>query len=103
MALTITNALISTQEGQGAVVNQANAATIAFSPGSLLTIALQSTSGIQKWTLQFECPSYPALHTRTFDWLPGQFNGWQIPMPDYPVGGAVDQNILQGITLYSTV
>jgi hypothetical protein len=103
MALTITNAQISTQEGSGAVVNQSNGAVITASAGAMLTVALQSTSGIQKWTLQFECPSYPALHQRSFDWLPGQFNGWQVPMPDYPVGGAQDTNILQGITMISTV
>lgn len=103
MALAATAANISTQDGGGAVVNQSNGASISYSAGGVLTIALQSTSGIGKWTMQFECPSYPSLHTRTFDWLPGQINAWQISMPDYPAGGSRDTDIMQGITLLSTV
>lgn len=103
MALTITNALISTQVGSGAVVNQANGATIVLPVGGVVLFALQSTAGVGKWTLSFNCPNYPALHQKQLDWLPGQFNGFYVAMPDYPVGGGRDQDPLQGIQVLSTV
>lgn len=103
MSLTITNALISTQVGSGAVVNQANGATIVLPVGGVVLFALQSTAGVGKWTLSFNCPNYPALHQKQLDWLPGQFNGFYVAMPDYPVGGGRDQDPLQGIQVLSTV
>jgi len=52
-----------------------------FTPGALLTFALQSTTGIQTATFQFVCPRYPALHLLSFDWHPGQSNAFQVQMP----------------------
>lgn len=103
MALSSTAANIATQDGSGAVVNQSSGATILQTAGGILGVSLQSTSGIGIWNLEFQCPSYPALHQRNFEWRPGMPTTWLIPMPDYPVGGAQDANPLQGLTLASSV
>lgn len=103
MALSSTAANISTQDGAGAVTNQSNGAVIVMSAGGVMTVALQSTTGVGQWTLEFEAVGYPALHQRKFEWRPGQATSFQIAMPDYPVGGAQDGSPLQGITLLSTV
>jgi hypothetical protein len=100
MALGSTAAAISIQDGAGAVVNLANGAVGQFTPGANLTISLQSTAGVGKWSLQFEAPMYPALHQRTFDWLPGQVNAWVVPMPSGPVSPL---QVLAGIELISVV
>ena len=100
MALSSTAAAISIVDGAGPATNLANAANGAFSPGGTITIALQSTSGIGKWTVIFNCPSFPGLHQKNFDWLPGQNNGIQIPMPASPAAGT---NALSGIQVISEV
>lgn len=100
MALSSTAAAISIQDGAGAVTNLANGANGQFTPGTTITFALQSTSGIGKWTLAFMCPAFPALHQRVFDWLPGMANAFQVPMPASPVVGT---NVLSGIQLVSVV
>jgi len=81
MALTTTNAQITIQDGQGAVANLNNAAVGFYTPGSLLSFALQSTTGVAKWKLQFICPAFPSLHLRVIEWAQGQANLLQVQMP----------------------
>lgn len=81
MSLTTTNAQISIQDGQGAVSNVNNAAVGYYTPGALLTFALQSTTGVLAWDLTFICPAFPSLHQRTFNWRQGMVNQWQVQMP----------------------
>jgi hypothetical protein len=100
MALASTAAAISIQDGAGAVTNLANGALGQYTPGAVVTFALQSTSGIGKWTMTFICPGFSSLHQRTFDWLPGMFNGWQVQMPP---GSASYANPQSGIQVVSVV
>jgi hypothetical protein len=100
MALASTAAAVSIQDASGAVTNLANGANGQFTPGTVLTVSLQSTSGIGKWSLAFNCQMYPALHQRVFDWLPGMNNAWAVPMP---AGPASSINPLAGIQLISVV
>lgn len=82
MALTVTNAQISIQDGPGAPVNLTSGSSIGlFTPGAQVTFALQSTTGIARAEYQLICPAYPGLHQRTFTWFQGMVNGWQVIMP----------------------
>lgn len=100
MALSSTAAAISIVDSTGPATNLANAAVGAYTPGGTAVFALQSTSGIGKWTLIFNCPAFPSLHQKNFDWLPGQANLVAIPMPTYGGGGT---NSLNGIQVISEV
>jgi hypothetical protein len=103
MALTTTNAQISITDAAGAVVNASSNAILAFTPGSLVTFALQSPAGVQRWTLLFNCPAYPSLHLSKFEVIPGQQpNLIQIAMPAYPViTGAQSLNTIQMTSVIS--
>ncbi len=81
MGLTSTAALISVQDASGAVSNQANGATALVTPGTTVNLALQSTTGVAIWNIQFNCPNYPSLHQRLFEWRSGQANLIQVPLP----------------------
>lgn len=81
MGLTSTAALVSVQDASGAVVTQANGATALVTPGTVANFSLQSTTGVAVWNLQFNCPNYPSLHQRLFEWKSGQANLIQVPMP----------------------
>lgn len=102
MALTTTNAQISIQDGAGAVTNLSNNATGSYTPGGVATFALQSTSGVQRWTLLFNCPAYPSLHQAKLEVIPGQqANIIQVAMPAYPSLAA--NQILNTIQVTSVV
>lgn len=82
MALTTTNAQISIQDGALPAVNLTSGTSVGlFTPGALVTFALQSTAGIQTATYQLVCPKYPGLHNLSFDWHAGMVNQWQVTMP----------------------
>jgi hypothetical protein len=102
MALTTTNAQISIQDGPLAPVNLTSATSIGqFTPGALVTFALQSTAGVGRYEMTLICPRYPGLHQNTFVWNPGQVNAWQVQMP-----ANTDVNVAQtlsGILLNVTV
>lgn len=100
MALTTTNAQITIQDGQGAAVNLNNAGIGFYTPGALLTIALQSTTGVAKWKVQFMCPAFPSLHQRVLEWVQGQANIQQVQMPGQASPVA---NSYGGIQLISVV
>lgn len=103
MALTTTNAQISVQDGQGAVVNVSANGTITFTPGALVTFALQSTSGVTRWALKFESLAYPSLNGMIREAIvgSGQANQIQIQMPSYPVMPFTQP--YSGITIISEV
>lgn len=88
MALTTTNAQFSIQDGQGAVTNLSNGNNGIYTPGALLTVALQSTTGVASAVLTLICPSFPSLHGRQIPWFQGQANLFQIQMPAYPASSA---------------
>lgn len=100
MSLTTTNALITVQDASGSVQSPANGAAALVSQGALVSIALASTAGVQKWTIQFECPSYPGLHQRTYDWNTGMSNLWQVQIPAQAISGL---NPYGGVQIISTV
>lgn len=82
MALTTTNAQISIQDGAGVVQNLTSGTTIGtFTPGSVVTFALQSTAGINRAEFTLICPRYAGLNGLTFVWVPGLPNAWQVTMP----------------------
>lgn len=82
MALTVTNAQISIQDGPGAPVNLTSGSSIGlFTPGAQVVFALQSTAGVARAEYQFICPAYPGLHQRSFTWFQGMVNGWTVTMP----------------------
>lgn len=102
MALTTTNAQISIQDGPGAAVNLTSGSGIGlFTPGATITIALQSTAGINSAVFTLDCPRYAGLHGLTQTWNPGQFNGWQITMPANT--DVVNASTQAGILVVSTV
>jgi hypothetical protein len=72
MPVTNTSALVNVQEGAGAVVNIAAGATQTYTAGSVLTFALQSSTGVARWELKFKCPQFPTLDGRE---LVSGFNG----------------------------
>jgi hypothetical protein len=81
MPVTITNTLVSVADGAGAPVNIASGGVATVTPGNILTFALQSTSIVQSWTLQFICPAYPSLNGRIYNWYQGQANQLLVPLP----------------------
>src|SRR5882757_2248514 len=82
MALTTANAQISIQDGANAAVNLTAFTSIGFfTPGNLVTFALQSTAGINRAEFTLICPKYPGLHGLVYIWTPGNVNGWQVTMP----------------------
>src|SRR6185437_6331957 len=81
MSLSSTAALVSIQDGAGAVATQANGAVALVTPGALVTFSLQSTSGVALWEIAFNCPNYPSLHQQVFRWVPGQANQLQVQLP----------------------
>jgi hypothetical protein len=100
MALSSTAANIAITDGSGAASNVSNGGSFQYTPGGTITVALQSTSGIGKWTFQFICPAVSSLHLVTRDWLPGQANAFTFPMPAAPVSGT---NPASGIQIISMV
>ena len=100
MGLTTTNALITVQDGAGALQAPAAGAIALFTPGSQVSFALASTTGVLRWSLSFECPAYPALHQVTFDWTAGQSPIFTRQMPAVSVSST---NPLAGIQIVSTV
>lgn len=100
MSLSNTNALISIQEGAGAANNVASGATATVTAGSKLTFALQSTTGVARWTLSFKASNFPALDNYTVDWFQGMANAITVILPN----DAVNLNsVVQGIEFVSTV
>lgn len=82
MSLASTAAAVSLQDSNGAVVNQAAGALAFVSPGGSANFKLQSTSGVQLWTLTLQCPNFPALHNVPYEWHSGgPTNLIQIPVP----------------------
>jgi hypothetical protein len=100
MTLTATNALVSVQDPGSVAVNVANGGTATITPGGVVTFALQSTSGVQRWTLQFNCPAYPSLHLLTKEWAQSQANLLQVPFPAESIGTADPS---RGVQVTSTV
>lgn len=100
MSLTATNALVSVQDPGSVAVNVANGGTATITPGGVVTFALQSTSGVQRWTLQFNCPAYPSLNLVTKEWSQGQANLLQVPFPAESIGTADPS---RGVQVTSTV
>lgn len=94
MSLTSTNALISVQDGNGAVVNIANGAVAFVTPGAQITVALQSTTGVTGWNPKIIAPAFPSLHNLEFNWHQGMANIWQFTVPE-PVA--------QGTSIYSSL
>lgn len=101
MALTATNALLSVQDGSGAVVNIANGAVAQVTPGAQITVALQSTTGVALWVLRFNCPAYPSLHNLEFTWRQGMANIFQFVVPDNIGPGTSFYDALQMISVVS--
>lgn len=66
MSLASTAAAVSLQDTNGAVVNQAAGAAALVTPGGVANFKLQSTSGVQIWTITLFCPNFPALHNIPF-------------------------------------
>ncbi len=100
MSLTTTNAQIAIQDASGAVVNLTSGNAGTYRAGDPVTFSLQSTTGVQKWTLQFVCPAYPSLHLVEIDWVQGQANSLFVQMPSGPAGST---NKANGIQVLSTV
>jgi hypothetical protein len=100
MALTATNALVNIQDASGAAVAVANGGIAQLTPGTIATFSLQSTAGVNRWTLQLIAPSYPSLHLRTVDWYAGQANLIQVPLPGEPISS---QDVQRGVQFVSTV
>lgn len=100
MSLSNTNALISIQEGAGAVVTIASGATLLITQGSTLNFSLQSTSGVALWSLSFKCPNFPGLDGKTLDWHQGQANLLQVQIPNDAISAS---NPVVGIEFISTV
>jgi hypothetical protein len=100
MSLTATNALVSVQDPGSVAVNVANGGTATITPGGIVTFALQSTAGVQRWTLQFNCPAYPSLNLVTKEWAQGQANLLQVPFPAESIGTADPS---RGVQITSTV
>lgn len=82
MALTAFNALISLKDGANAPVNLAPGVTGSFTPGNDLVFSLQNTWGIQRAEMTINAPRYPSLDKTTWEWRPGQYNGWRITFPE---------------------
>lgn len=100
MSLNASNAIINVQDGQGSQQAVANGGNALVTPGSLLSFSLQSTSGVARWQLTLICPSYPALHLKTFDWFQGQANLLQVQLPAVNIAGT---NPLSGLQVVSVV
>jgi hypothetical protein len=100
MSLSNTNALVSIQEGAGAVNNVATGAMQLVTSGAKLTFALQSTSGVARWTLSFKAQNFPALDNLTIDWFQGMANALTVQLPQDQV---TTQSVQQGIEFISTV
>lgn len=82
MALTVTNAAISIQDGTASAVNLTPNTSIGFfTPGNTVTFALQSTAGIVRAEYSLNCPKYPGLHQLSYVWNQGMANQWQVQMP----------------------
>jgi len=101
MALSSTAAAVSIQDGSGAATNLANGANGQFTPGAVVTVALQSTSGIMRWDLMFVCPAFPSLHQKIFSWTPGMVNAQAVQMPAYPVSGTDPRSGIEMISIVS--
>lgn len=82
MALTVVNALISLKDGASAPVNLTPGVTGVFTPGNNLIFSLQNTWGIQRAEMTLNAPRYPGIDKLTWEWRPGQYNGWQITLPE---------------------
>src|SRR5258706_11311520 len=100
MSLSNTNALVSIQEGAGAVQTVASGATLLVTQGATLNFSLQSTSGVALWSLSFKAPNFPGLDGKTLDWHQGQANLLQVQLPDDAVSAS---NPVVGIEVISTV
>lgn len=83
MGLSVTNALISVQDGGAAAANQANGATAQVSPGNTITFALQSTTGVLRWELVFSSDN-AQINGKSFTWFPGMTNAFSLPWPYAP-------------------
>lgn len=96
MALSSTAALVAVQDGAGAVVNQSAGAVAAVTPGALVTFSLQSTSGVARWEVAFNCPNFPALHQVVYTWFPGQANQIQVQLPPDSFVGSYISTVSDG-------
>lgn len=82
MALTVTNAQISIQDGPLPAVNLTSGTDVGqFTPGADVIFALQSTAGIARAEYTLICPKYAGLNGITFEWVPGKVNAFRITMP----------------------
>lgn len=82
MALSVTNAQISIQDGPLPAVNLTSGTDIGqFTPGADLVFALQSTAGIARAEYTLICPKYAGLNGITFTWVPGMVNAFRITFP----------------------
>jgi hypothetical protein len=96
MGLASTAALVSIQDANGAVATQANGAVAFVTPGTVANFSLQSTTGVQRWEVTFNCPNYPKLHQSTFTWLTGQANLIQVPLPVGTFSGFYTSTVSDG-------
>jgi hypothetical protein len=100
MGISATNALVSIQEGVGAVTNVASGATFQASQGAVETIALQSSTGVARWELEFIAPNYPPLDHKMLAWTGSGPASFQVQLPADQVGAS---NPINGIMFVSTV
>lgn len=99
MALTASNAIISVQDGAGAVQNIANGGTALVTPGSQVTVALQSTTGVVGWNPRIIALAYPSLHNLELNWHQGMANTWTFVVPEPVAFGTSIYNSLQVVSV----
>jgi hypothetical protein len=66
------SAVVIVQDGVGTNASVPSGGSVQVTPGTMLSISLQSTSQVASWTLSTKSPTCQDLDGRMFSWAPGQ-------------------------------